>query len=234
LNHSTRFAASLLLSLVASLPARAGRPLQTEDAAVLERGACELEGAWLRQRGGDEPSQEQTLGTVCGIGWTSQVGLTLARDMQSDPRGQSLTVGGKTSLWQGAGDDAAALTLAWGLASARDNGHWRSSRRALNLVFSLPLGPGIAHVNLGRVRELPVRTDSRTWSLAFEHKGFEAGGLNWAPMAELFGAQGAFVWWNIALRVTVWPEKLFIDTSWGRPTGPHAAQLLTTGFKLAF
>ncbi len=50
-----------LAALVVSLPALAGRPLQTDDAGMLERSDCELEGATLRESAGRDRSTESSL-----------------------------------------------------------------------------------------------------------------------------------------------------------------------------
>jgi hypothetical protein len=53
-------------------------------------------------------------------------------------------------------------------------------------------------------------------------------------MAEVFGDDRGDVWWNLAARLTLVPERLFIDISYGRQTHAERARLVTAGFKLAF
>jgi hypothetical protein len=208
--------------------------LQTEDAGVLERAACELEGVMLRQRTGDERANETGLGAACGFGLNSQIGLGVAHTHEDGLRSRSLTLGGKTQVWRGAGEDAASVTLAWALVSSRHNGGWKQTDRSLKLVTSMPIAWGTVHFNLSREHQMGTRLNSNTWGLAFEHGGIEAGGLTWAPMVELVGASRESAAWNVAVRATVIPERFFLDSSWGQQTGGDKARLFTLGFKLAF
>lgn len=96
-----------------SSPALAGRPLQTEDAGVLEPGACEIEGATHRLSAAGERSTESHLQWGCGIGWTSQIAVAASKARDQGVRSSGLAIGGKTGLWKAEGqDDGAALTLA--------------------------------------------------------------------------------------------------------------------------
>lgn len=226
--------AAALCALTLSLPALAGRPLQTEDAGVLDRGACELEGAQLRLRVLGETGTENGLTANCGIGWNSQVGLGLAWARAGGERSRSGGIGGKTGLWAGQGEGAPALTLAWGIGADRDSGHWRRSDHFATLVASVGAGPGSLHLNLGHVREREPRRAITTWNLAWEHEGHPIGGLTLAPMAEVFGDDRGDRWWNLAARLTLVPERVFVDVSWGRQTNADKARLVTAGFKLTF
>jgi len=121
-------------ALTLTLPSLAGRPLQTEDAGLLDRGACEIEGVQQRLRVQGETGTENGLAANCGIGFNSQVGLGLAWARTAGERSRSAGIGGKTGLWAGEGDGAPALALAWGVGAARDGSHWRRSDHVKTLV----------------------------------------------------------------------------------------------------
>jgi hypothetical protein len=231
---STPFRCTLLAATLSALvPAHAGRPLQTEDAAVLDRGACEFEASHLRLSFGGTSARETGVGLGCGTGWNSQLGAGLARASASGEKATGFGLGGKTGLWQAVGDAPAELSLAWGLDWERSDGSgWQSGSRFATLVGSLPAGPGSVHVNLGHVSA--DGAGSTVWNLAWEHGDLDIGGLPLAPMAEVFGDDRGDLWANLALRATLVPERVFIDASWGRQLVSDKARLLTVGFKFSF
>jgi len=221
----------LLLAVGTLRPAQAGRPLQAEDAGVLERGHCEAEGVLQRQ---DEPLVPRAHATglqlACGVGGSSQIALAALDARSGGSPAQRLRAGGKSELWRGAGNDAAAFTLAWGATAGRAEGKsWAHVGTDLNGVASIPTDRATWHLNLGHLRDPASRQRSTTWALAFERDS--VGG--WAPMAELFGDDRGAPWWNLGLRLTAQPDKLYFDLSYGRQVAPGRPSLLTAGFKFA-
>jgi hypothetical protein len=225
-----RWLAALLFSTIA-LGAQAGRPLQTEDAGVLERGECELEGAVQQVNADGGRSRQTSLQVGCGVGWRSQVAVnpTTSRNGERE-NGVALT--GKTGLWTGAGDDPAELTIAWRLQSTKvESASWRYASTGAVLVYSRPLPRRLTlHANLGHARDHDGGQGSTVWGLALEHAGFGTV----APMAEVFGDDREAPWWNLGLRWTVVPERVFFDASYGRQAASGRPRLVTVGFKLAF
>lgn len=133
--------AAALCALTLSLPALAGRPLQTEDAGVLDRGDCELEGVFERVRFDGSTARERHLSANCGIGLQTQVGLAGGWLRADGRRDLSAGIGGKTRLWTGESEGAPAFTLAWGVAGDRLDGGWRRSGHFLTAVASVGAGP---------------------------------------------------------------------------------------------
>lgn len=230
MRHTLTLAATLCM--LAALPAHAGRPLQAEDAGILEARQCEVEGAWARLREPGLPSAtERSLQLACGIGWNSQLALATSRASVAGFSGQGLRLGGKTELFQTAGQDPTRVTLAWGISSAKLAGAgWEHASTDLNAVASMPLGATTLHLNLGHERDAQARTGTTTWAVALEHEG--VGGF--APMGEFFGDDRGAPWWNLGLRWTAVPEKAFLDLSYGRQIVSGRPALLTAGFKLVF
>jgi hypothetical protein len=233
----TRWMCLTVAAACASLaaPAHAGRPLQTEDAGVLESGACEVEGFSARATAAGATAREHSLQFGCGVGARTQLAIAIARGTDASASSRAVEVNGKTAVWQGvaASDgEAPALTLAYALAWVRQSGD--ASRHAatdLNLAYSRALGGELMlHANLGHARDELARSRSTPWGLAIEHAGFGA----WAPMAELFGDDRDAAWWSLGLRVTAMPEKLFVDASYGRQFASGRPTLWSVGFKLAF
>lgn len=220
--------AFLLLIAATASAAYAGRPLQAEDAAVIEPQACELEGAYSEWRVDGEVQRQRYVQLGCGIGAGFEVALQALRPHE-------LALGGKARLasipWH---DGEAQLTLAWSLNHRRVETAWRRSGAGLILVASAPLSRDwTAHANLGHARNELQRRRSTTWALAVEHNGLGEAG-RWQPMAEVFGDDRDRPCANVALRVALVPERAFVDASLGRQIGGAKARLATVGFKLAF
>ncbi len=220
---------SFVLSLVlVATAAQAGRPLQADDAAVMDPRACELEGAhgdWRLDGGGQ---RQTSLQLGCGIGQGSEVALNVIRPRELALNGKTLLV---STAWA---DGDAQLTLGWSLSHRHVETIWRRSSAGLNLIGSAPLTRELTlHANLGHQRDELLRRRSTTWALAVEHGGLGEGG-RWQPMAEVFGDDRGKPWANAALRVAVVPDRLFVDASYGRQFAGARARLKTLGFKLAF
>mgnify|MGYP006335608167 CR=1 FL=1 len=224
-----------LLGTVLPQAAHAGRPLQTEDAGVLDRADCEVEGFTARTSAFGVSVRENALQLGCGVGASTQMAVAVARAKEEGVSARALELNGKTGLWQGAAakdGEPPALALAYAFGWARVSGDkTRHAATELNLAYSRPLGADLTmHANLGHARDEIAKTRATTWGLAFEHAGVGAV----APMAELFGDDRDAPWWNLGLRVTALPEKLFIDASYGRQMTSGRPTLWSAGFKAAF
>jgi hypothetical protein len=237
MNNITATTTLIAALLGSALPqaAHAGRPLQTEDAGVLDRAACEIEGFTARASAFGTALRENSLQLGCGVGASTQLAAAVARAKEDGASARGFELNGKTRLWQGAAakdDTPAALTLAYALGWSRQSGDkTRHAATELNLAYSHPLdAEWTAHANLGHARDEIAKAGVTTWGLALEHAGFGA----WAPMAELFGDDRDAPWWNLGLRVTALPEKFFIDASYGRQITSGKPTLWSVGFKLAF
>lgn len=230
MNTLTTTALTAALSAALALPAHAGRPLVTEDAGVLARGDCELEGAVLHASESGASAIERSLQLGCGIGMETQLAVNVATAKVDRAREQGLALVGKTSLWQS--DATAALSLAWSFGWTRPAGDsWQHAATQLTLVYSRPLWADTTlHANLGHERDRSADVRSTQWGLALEHAG--AGGV--APMAELFGDDRGAPWWNLGVRWAAMPEKLFVDASYGQQFASGKPRLVTLGFKFAF
>ena len=211
--------------------ALAGRPLQTEDAGVLERGTCEVEGATERLSAPGTPRARDTgLQWACGTGFDSQLSLGLSRATSAGVRDQGLRLGGKTEVWN-AGKDGAAITIAWGASAGKaPEASWKKDSVEAVAVATVPAAGLAWHLNLGHERDLQAKVSTTVWGLAAEHPGFGA----WAPMAEIVGNDREAPWWNLGLRWTLSEERAFLDLSWGRQIRPGRPTLLTAGFKFVF
>ena len=228
-------ATATLLCAAVALPAHAGRPLQAEDAGVLDPGACEVEGVVARSSTAGTTAREQALQLGCGVGASTQVALAASRATEAGASERGVQFSGKTVVWHAApagSNDGTALALAYGLASTKGGGdRWRHGTSKISVVYTAPVGGALtAHANLGHARDEIADVRSTVWALALEHDGFGA----WALMAELYGDDHEPPWWNLGLRYAALSDTLFLDLSFGRQLTVGRPRLLTLGFKLAF
>lgn len=222
-----------LAALLATSPALAGRPLQTEDAGVLERGACEIE-AVLEQAGPAAARvRGQGLGAGCGVGAGVQLGASLAAERADGERSRGAALGAKWRL--AGGDDGPQLTLTAGADWLKAGGSgWQQAGAGLGLVATLPVPGGAVHAAVAHGRDRPGRRDTTSWGLAWELDERALGALAWAPMAELLGDDRDGAAFNLGLRLALQADRLWLDASWGRRLAGERERLVTLGLKLAF
>lgn len=213
------------------LGAQAGRPLATEDAAVLERGDCEWE-SFAARAAERQASAVNALSTQlgCGFGFGTQVALAVQRQTSDGRHVNALVLGGKTGLVEGK-DGTPGLTLAWGLAAVKQPGDaLKHERTALYLVLSQELAKALTgHANLGWVRSQRTGDSAVTWNVAAEYA--LGGGVD--VMAETYGAQHDKPRLGAGLRFAA-TDKLSFDASYSLQSGAAKARLWTLGAKLVF
>ncbi len=217
-----------------------GRPLATEDAGVLENKACELEPSWTRIRAtGSGMTVTGTASVVqlaCGTPWRTQFSANVQRSrIEGGGFSDSATdyaLGGKTGLI-GDGDDALAVTLAYGFTLDKSaTGSRQVTDGFVNLVVTRDLSDlnkGLTgHANLGWFGERDPKTNSTTWNLALEQA--LGGGFDLA--AEIYGNDRGERWLGGGLR---WTEGAWsLNAGAARQTKDPRATLVTAGAKLSF
>jgi hypothetical protein len=221
----------LIAAAVHSAGALAGRPLQTEDAGVLGRGECELEGVGARASAREAPTERAGGAQVgCGFGFDSQAALFAGRARAAGEQVDELALVGKTALRE-LTDSRTGVVIAWALGAQRaGGGSFRHEATEVRAVVTHPVGPWLLHANLGAARSQAERQNSTIWSVAAERTGL--GPID--AMAEVFGDDRDDPWINAGLRWTAIVDRLFIDGSYGVQTNRGRARLLTVGLKYAF
>lgn len=229
-----RIVALLAVALMASLPgpARAGRPLATEDAGVLSRGECEFESYAGRQWADDSPRARTLWAQLgCGVGAKSQLALGAGNEKFSGERTTVAAVSGKTSLRE-LTETNTGVALAYALLGARaPGGSFRHESTEIKAVVTVPRGEWLFHGNLGA--RIPRRDGvySTLWGVAAERP--EAlGPLD--LMAEVFGDNHSEPWVQVGARWSVVPKRFFLDASWGVHTDDARARQVSVGLKIAF
>lgn len=219
-----------LLSL--SQGAWAGRPLVTEDADVLERGSCELEGFGLRAKAnGLEPLNAAAAQVGCGVGAGTQVALGGSRARSAGDTDRAWSIGGKTEIYARNSGRDLGVTLAWGTGWQKTpvTGYHRESTY-LTLVATQALpSDWLLHGNLGWARSQSAAQDSTLWNLAVE----KAVGHGVDLMGELYGDDRQRPWLGSGVRWTL-REGLSLNASYAVQAETPRIKQVTVGFKLGF
>jgi hypothetical protein len=218
------------VALLAGAPVHAGRPLQTEDAGVLERGDCEVELAVARERGEQPTVRGGRAQFGCGVGLHSQLAVSLGRARDSTERSDAAAVSGKTWLRE-LTDDHTGVTIAWAAGWLRPRGGSTGREAAdVRAVVTHPIGAWLLHANVGWNRDALEHRDSTVWGAAVERTGL--GPVD--AMVEFFGDDRDRPWANAGLRWHAVQDRVFVDGSYGRRLHRDGGTLVTLGMKVAF
>lgn len=222
---------ALTLVAAAALPVggHAGRPLTTEDAGVLEAGACEFEPSATRVRSEGASATARVVQVACGTPWRSQFFANVGRTGGAGEHATTYGLGGKTGLFGGA-DAPLALTLAYGLTlGTGSSGGRRVTDGFVNLVASGELAEGwTGHANLGWLGERDPRANIGTWNLAVE----KAMGAGIDLVAEVYGTDRRERWVGAGAR---WVSGAFsLNGLVARMVSDPKATVWTFGAKLEF
>ena len=229
----TRFpATTVFLALALAAPAaQAGRPLVTDDADVLDRGACELEGFGARsEEPAAAPARRASVQVGCGVGSRSQLALSAGRAWQAGDTVTGWGLGGKTGL---VGPEAGrpGVAVGWFVDAQRPaGGPSRHDASGAALLGSWgDDGPWTGHANLGWVRAASTGTDTTLWGLAVEHAVRDGLDL----VAELYGTDRTRPWAGVGLRWALHP-RVGVDASWATALHDRGTRDITVGATLAF
>ena len=206
--------AATALALALALPAHAGRPLTTEDAAVLEDKACQLE-AWV------DRTRESTTGwfvPACnfGLGIEWQVGF--ARERVDGATRFPDSYAQAKGLFREA-SDTSRWSAGWVAGTTGDNPY-------VLLPVSFSAGSFNFHIQPGWARDREARRNLTVWGVAVEHttKPLDL-------VAEVFGQNSEKPFVRAGVRWTPIIDYLDIDLSFvTRPGGTREERLVSIGF----
>lgn len=193
-------------------PAHAGRPMATDDADVLDPGACQLE-TWNEHSRGQNLSW---LNPSCNPFGATEFALGAARQRQDGAPASNLYSWQIKHLLRKYEEDSPGYALALGaqrdLAAA-------ATDTFIKGIMSLPLAGEnlLAHVNAGVVRQRrEMQNDYRgSWGIALDGQVHEGTRVS----LETYAVTAARANWQLGVRHELIPGRLRIDASVGSPYG---------------
>ncbi len=206
-----------------SMPAQAARPLITDDARIVDAGACQVE-SWLKHGHGLREAW-----ALPGCNFSGNLELTAGGGrLRTDQSGSTTwQVQGKTlfrTLEQSGG-------WAWGLAlgATRYTGGGKVDPYFYVPITSTVLAERLfLHVNLGARRETVAKTTQATWGVGLESLLSE----RWGAIAETFQQDGGKPLYQLGARFWVLPERVQIDATVGNRFGASGSSQRWTSLGL--
>jgi predicted porin len=165
------------------MPAWADRPLVSETADVIERGACQTEAQVGNLRASGSPKvREWGAVFTCGIGLNTQPALAYARASESGFTSESLLLGAKTNF-RAPENGQLGFGVAYSVDAIKSGaGSWRSEGSNVTGLLTMELGRDLlGHANLGVAYSRSAKQNSTTWALGVETVG------DFTVAADLFG-----------------------------------------------
>jgi hypothetical protein len=218
-----------LISLAVTNTALAARPMNTDDANIVDEKSCQLE-AWAKTT---HTSLERWAMPGCNLG--GDLELTVGGNVQAE------VALGKTQFWVGqvkkrwvpVGEYSVGISTTVGTMATRPATADRPNDKDyyLNVPVTLPLGEDrFVHLNAGWVQHQSLGVSRATWGVG--------GELPLNPMviaiAETYGEQNTGrARYQVGLRVWVVPKHVQIDTTYGNQLGqPEHLRWFTVGVRL--
>jgi len=207
-----------LLCAALSPAAHAGRPMATDDAAVVDEGACQLE-AWTEHA---HDANTAWINPGCNPFGATEFALGAGRRQdRRDSSGNSTLMSWQVKHLLRAYDDRNA-----GFAVAAGGQHaYRSSANDIFIkgIATLPLRGEdlLAHVNLGalRQREDAQRDYRGTWGIALDAAVAPGTRASLETYGMTGGSNDTRKHWQLGLRHALIPDRLQLDASVGSPFG---------------
>lgn len=191
------------------LAAQAGRPMVTDDARIVDAGACQLE-TWSQHSAG---STQWWALPACNPGGSLELTMGGAVSDAEGHRSTDVIVQGKMLL-------KPLQTDGWGLGMAA--GAVRHAQGSgfdgfINLPASISLRDDavVVHANLGWLHEGESRRNRLTWGLGTEAQLAECTWL----IAETFGQNQGNPFHQIGLRHWLVPDRVQFDATYGNRNG---------------
>ena len=220
---------ALGLAALCMAHAHAARPMNTDDANIVDDKACQLE-SWVKTT---HTSLERWAIPGCNLG--GEVEWSVGGNAQTED------VVGKTQFWVAqakkrwvpVGENSVGISTTVGTMATRPATADRPNDKDyyLNVPVTVPLGEDrFVHLNAGWVQHQSLGVSRATWGVG--------GELPLSPMviaiAETYGEQNTGrARYQVGLRVWVVPKHVQIDTTYGNQLGqPEHLRWFTVGLRL--
>ena len=218
----------LLMAAVAVLAttAHAARPLNTDDARIVDAKSCQLE-SWVKHPRGHTEFWAQP---ACNF--TGNLELTMGGSLtrqDGSTRGSAQMLQGKT-LFKPLETNGWGWGLAMGMARdpRRDAGGGHDMYAYVPASFSLLNDKVVLHTNVGWLREQGTRSNHLTWGLGSETQLQERTWL----IAETYGQGSGKPLVQVGLRYWLVPDRVQIDATYGNRIGEGSQRWFSVGLRL--
>ena len=217
---------SFLVLLFAALPVFAGRPLTTDDAAILDPQRCQIE-AWI------DRSSDTTTGwfvPACNFGFGTELQVGAARTRaDGEARFSEAYAQAKTLLRKPTEQEPWGVGLTMGVIKRPMNETHRGWDNPYVLVpFTQEIcgTPFTFHANAGWMRDREARRDLTLWGAGIEAAVTARATL----LAEAYGENSGKPFVRIGGRWTAIPDRLELDLTWvSRPGGTREERFVSLG-----
>ncbi len=215
-----------LTACIATLPAHAGRPLASDDAAVVDRGACQLE-TWI---GLTRSDRGIWLNPSCNPFGNTEFALGGGHVREDGGRDYTLVQWQFKQLLRAYTDTQAGFAVAFGGEHVRGDD---ARTTFINGIATLPLAgqAQLLHLNLGAslARDASSRLTRAAWGLAYDAEVAASTRV----AAEGFGVSGERANWQLGVRHELVPGHVQIDASVGGAFGRWSdTRVVTAGLVL--
>ena len=195
---------------------QAARPMNTDDARIVDPKSCQLE-SWVKRPSGHTEFWAQP---ACNFTGNLELTVGSAVTRQSgDWHYSAQMMQGKTLL-------RPLQTNGWGLAMAlgmardpqREAGGGHDAYAYIPVSFSLADDRVVLHTNLGWLREQDSRRNHMTWGLGSETQLLAHTWL----IAETYGQGQGKPFYQFGLRHWLVPERVQVDATFGSRLSSHS------------
>lgn len=206
----------------------AARPMNTDDANIVDEKSCQLE-SWVKTT---RTTSERWALPGCNFG--GELEWTLGGNAQTDEAlGQThFWVGQVKKRWVAVGENSVGISTTVGTMLTRPAlaGQPNDKDDYLNVPVSVPLGQDrMLHLNAGWVQHQTKGVGRATWGVGVELPMT----ARLIAIAESFSEASMSTRYQFGLRMWVVPQRVQIDTTYGNQFGlPERERWLTVGLRL--
>ena len=206
--------------------AHAARPMNTDDARVVDAKACQLE-TWVKH-----PQGRTEFWAQPACNFTGNLELTVGGALtraEGDMRTSSQLIQGKT-LFKPLQTNGWGIGLALGMQRdpRADAGGGHDTYAYVPASFSLRDDRVVIHTNTGWLREQGTRRNRFTWGLGTEVQLLERTWL----IAETYGQGTSRPFMQVGLRHWLVPDRVQIDATYGNRIGEGSQRWVSVGLRL--
>jgi hypothetical protein len=212
--------------LLPTSPCFAARPLNTDDANIVDENGCQLE-TWTKRQ---VAASSQWAMPACNWGRDVEWTLGAARLADDAVGANQWRAFQAKKRWQSLADHGLGIASAVGVVRTYPNSP--SHDYFLNLPVSVSLErERYIHLNAGFIVHHATSQTHATWGVGAELPVTPS----WIAIAETYGETQQNTAYQMGLRFWAVPQKVQIDTTYGNQFGtPVGQRWLTVGLRLMF